>query len=113
MGLEDELAGFIGTTQYYRNYTGLLFTDGIKYLADQAECYWLIDLVGSYQPQLRRVPFQLWELAVEEDRSAVVCAKEDTGEPVIVEQSIPYTDFPMQEFSFYCVDGVMMLRNEY
>lgn len=69
--LEEELRQFTGTQQYYMNFTGLLFTDGIKYLADRASCYWLIDLVGSYQPQLRHIPFQLWEIGVRDDSSAL------------------------------------------
>ena len=113
MGLEDELAGFIGTTQYHRNFTGLLYTDGVSYLAERAECYWLIDLVGSYQPRLRDIVFQLWELEVHADRSAAVRMREDTGEPVVVEQRIPYTDFPLDQFSFFCVHNVMMLKSEY
>ena len=64
MELEEELAQFHGTTKYYKNFTGLLYTDGVRYLAERAECYWLIDLVGSYQPQLRDVPFQLWRIDV-------------------------------------------------
>ncbi len=112
MGLEAELDQFHGTTRYFRNFTGLLFTDGIKYLAEQASCYWLVDLVGSHQPAVEGVRFQLWEIAVE-DSKALVTMREDTHEPVLVRQRIPYTDFPLKEFSFYCVDSVMMLKSEY
>lgn len=113
MGLEDELGQFTGTVNYYRNFTGLRYTDGIKYLADKAKCYWLIDLVGSYQPRLRNVPFQLWELKVKDDNSALAKMREDDGQPVKVTQKIPYTDFPLKDFSFYCVNNVMMLKSEY
>lgn len=113
MVLEDELKQFHGTTRYYKNFNGLLFTDGIKHLADRAGCYWLIDLVGSYQPELHGVWFQLWEVEVVEDMSGLVTMREDLGRPVRVRQQIPYTDFPLKEFSFYCVDNVMMLKSEY
>ncbi len=76
MGLEDELEQFHGTTRYYRNFTGLLFTDGIKYLADRPDCYWLIDLVGSYQPQLEDIRFQLWEVEVVEQMSGLVTVRD-------------------------------------
>jgi hypothetical protein len=111
--LEVELAEFTGTQHYYRNFTGLLYTDGVSYLAGQAECYWLIDLVGSYQPQLQDVPFQVWRIKVNEDNSALVTMVEDTGRPVKVSQRIPFTDFPLKTFSFYCIDGVMLLKGEY
>ena len=112
-GLERELTQFIGTHRYYRNFTGLLITDGIKYLADKAGAHWLIDLVGSYQPALRQVPFQVWEIKVRDDNSALVTMVEDTGEPIKVRQQIPFTDFPLKEFSFYCIDNVMLLKSEY
>lgn len=111
--MEDELGQFHGTSRYLKNFTGLLFTDGVKFLADQAGCYWLIGLVGSYQRSLEGVRFQLWELDAGEDNKAVVTMREDTDEPVLVRQRIPYTDFPLRRFSFYCVDNVMMLKSEY
>ena len=37
----------------------------------------------------------------------------DTDEPVIVRQEIPFTDFPLPEFSFWVVDGTMLLKSEY
>lgn len=113
MGLEAELEQFHGTTRYYKDFTGLLFTDGVKYLADHAGCYWLIVLVGSYQPELEDVRFQLWEVEVVEDMSGLITMREDTDEPVLVRQHIPYTDFLFKKFSFYCVDNVMMLKSEY
>lgn len=113
MRLEEELAQFHGTTRYYKNFTGLLFTDGIKYLADRAGSYWLIDLVGSYQRDLTGAQFQLWEVEVAEQFAGVVTMREDDNAPVLVRQSIPYTDFPLANFSFYCVDNVMMLKSEY
>lgn len=113
IGLEDELAQFTGTTQYYRNFTGLLYTDGVHFLAERAKAYWLIDLVGSYQPRLKHMPFQFWEMKVERDKSALVTMVEDIGKPVLVKQEIPYTDFPLTKFSFYVCSNVMMLKSEY
>ena len=113
MDLEAELGQFHGTTQYYRDFTGLLFTDGVKYLADNAKCYWLIDLVGSYQPQLRTTPFQVWSLELRDDKSALVTMIEDTGQPIKIKQEIPFTDFPLTEFEFFCIDNVMLLKSEY
>ena len=116
-GLEAELQNFTGTRNYYRNFTGLLHTDGVQYLAERAGAYWLIDVVGSYQPGLRDARFQLWSIAVNEDRSARVTMVEDDGMPNRVSQDIPYTDFPLGEFSFYCCyEGeipVMLLKSEY
>ena len=109
---EAELHQFTGTQNYYRNFKELLYTDGIQYLAEQAGSYWLIDLVESHQPRLNS-RFQVWKLEVNEDKSALVTMVEDDGEPVKVRQEILFTDFPLNEFSFYCIDGVMLLKSEY
>lgn len=38
--------------------------DGVKYMADEAGAYWLLDIIASYQTdaKIRREPFQVWEL---------------------------------------------------
>lgn len=113
MDLENELRGFSGSTVFYMGPLGSIrYTEGIRYLADRAGAFWLVDLVGSYQPQHRDIVFQLWKIRVR-DNQAIVSMREDCGEPAIVEQEIPYTDFPLDEFEFYVCNGMMMLKSEY
>ena len=111
--LEDKLFQFHGTENYYSHFLGLLYTDGIKYLADEAQAYWLIDAIASYQPELKGIPFQLWELEVEKDQSCCLTAREDLGKPALIEQAIAYTDFPLEKIKLYCCDNVLMLPGEY
>ena len=114
MDLKTTLGSFIGTTKYYRSGFGTLhLTEGIHYLRETANCYWLIDIVESYQPMLTDVPFQIWTLKVNEDESALVTCKEDSDQPCLVKQEIEYTDFPLDEIEFYCIDGVVLLKSEY
>ena len=111
--LESDLQQFIGTENYYQNFTGLLYTDGVKYLADNAGAHWLIDLIGSYQPKLKKYSFQLWAIDKKDDGSAGIYCQEDIGEPLLVKQEIEWTDFPLKEYKLYCVDNVLMLPSEY
>ena len=114
MSLKEELQHFIGTEHYYKNFFGTRFTDGVAHLAERANCFWLIDLVSSRQTKVIRViPFQIWTLKVNPDKSCVVTMREDTGEPARVRQEIPYTDFPMDEIKLYYIDGVLLLPSEY
>ena len=113
MDLETKLGKFTGTTRYYRHWLGLLYTDGVQYLAEEAGAYWLVDVVASYQPQVRDVPFQLWQLAVGNDRSAEVTMVADVGQPALVQQHVPYTDFPLPNIQLYCIDQVLLLPSEY
>ena len=39
------LTQFIGTTGYYRISRRHLLTDGTKYLAEEAECFWMMDAI--------------------------------------------------------------------
>lgn len=109
-----ELEQFTGTTKYYKSTFGtLLLTEGIHYFREKLECYWLIDIVESYQPKIKNVPFQIWSINKAPDDSAIVEMKEDSGLEPIIQQEIPYTDFKLKNYEFYCVDGIVLLKSEY
>lgn len=42
------LTEFTGTERYYRISRRHLLTDGTKYLAEQAECFWMMDAIASH-----------------------------------------------------------------
>ncbi len=108
--VKEDLSQFTGTAKYYKHFTGsLVYTDGVKYLADKAGAHWLIDIVASYR---RKEPFQVWELKVA-DQKGVVTMKEDTDKPELVKQKIPFTDFPLESITLYLIDGVLLLPSEY
>ena len=107
------LSQFIGTLNYYRHFTGIKFTDGIKFLADKCGCYWLLDVVCSYQHKLKNVKFQIWSIKVNDDKSALVSMSEDTGQRIAVKQELEFTDFPLKEYEFYLIEGVILLKSEY
>jgi len=111
---EESLVQFTGTEKYYSYFT-LKLTDGVKYLAEEGKCFWLLDIIASYQPKYHQVPFQLWELEVKEDKSATVYMREDSdsGYPFLVKQFIPYTDFPLNSIKLYVIDKVVLLPSEY
>jgi hypothetical protein len=64
----NDLNGFTGSEQFYRHsmVKNFTYTEGVKYLAEEAEAYWLIDAIASYQPKLQKIEmaryFQLWYL---------------------------------------------------
>ena len=88
-------------------------TDGAIAVAEAAECYWLLDVVGSYQSDRAFDPeFQVWTLEVDlEESSGVVKGYNDRE--LIVTQEISFTDFPLEELKLYLIDGVIMLPSEY
>ena len=126
--LSQNLQHFCGSEQYYKHWLGLCYTDGIKYLAENAQCYWLIDAIASHQPTANKIPrlreFQLWFLHVGNahefikptgHNAAVLTCWEDTPtpetKPVIIQQ-IPITDFPLPEIKLYVQEKVLLLPSE-
>jgi len=103
------LAQFTGTTQYYKNFLGLLYTDGIQAMAETGGAYWLIDAIASFR---RRELFQVWKLTVSDNKGALTM-QEDSDQPIIVKQKIPFTDFPLESIEFFVIDNVLMLKSEY
>lgn len=88
-------------------------TDGVIALANAAECYWLLDVIGSYQTNKQLDPsFQVWTLEVNlAEESGLAKGYNDTE--LIIAQEIPFTDFPLEKVSLYLIDGVILLPSEY
>jgi hypothetical protein len=106
--LTEALAQFSGTVNYYRYWFGIYaLTDGVQYLAEEARCHWLLDAIGSYQPELakhadqRLQEIQFWKLKVNADKSAVLTCVADAGESPAVTQRIEWTDFPLPEIDIW------------
>ena len=106
---------FIGTTQYYRHWSGMRFTDGVKFLADTTNCYWFLDVIASWQSKALRDPalreFQLWELRVADGAATVVCSRDSDDEAF--RQGISSTDFPFEYVKLYVENGVILLPSEH
>jgi len=118
--LNQKLAGFTGTINWYRHWTNLLsYTDGVKTLAESVGAFWLIDAIASWQfkPKVDQCDFQVWTLTVKDDQTATLQMQEDTGLQTVVTQQLVYTDFPVGTF-FLWVEGagqerVLLLPSEH
>ncbi|MFK7748520.1 MAG: DUF6876 family protein [Kordia sp.] len=113
--LQHELKQFTGTEQYYKNplFSSFVFTDGVKYLAEQAEAYWLIDYVMSnqYDLYLAIEPFQIWTIKVTNNQANIVV--EDGNGKELKKYNIAFTDFPLDEITLWFTDRTLLLPSEY
>jgi hypothetical protein len=113
--LTSNLSQFIGTENFHRITSRHILTDGTKYLAEQAQCFWLMDAIASHLPKYFHDYFAVAELKVK-GNSATLKLDDGNGN-VFARQSIEYTDFPLNEIKLYCsFDGeywVIMLSSEY
>lgn len=112
--IKAELDQFTGSENYYQHLFGIVYTDGIKYLAEVCQCYWLIDLVASWQtdPKVKQEDFQVFKLRVNEDKSAHVSI-EDGNDNIIATQEIEFTDFPLDEIDLWFANKVVYLPSEH
>jgi hypothetical protein len=83
----NDLRQFTGTELWYRHSLNrnVLYTDGVRYVADKGGAYWLIDeiaLAQCYQPKVMKQEFQLWKLTVSEDSAALLTCGDGNGATV-------------------------------
>jgi hypothetical protein len=104
-----------GSENFYQNILSpILYTDGVKDMAESCGAYWLIDLVISHQltKVVKFEAFQVWELKrINGDAFQIVAT--DGDEKEIASQHIPFSDFRFEMATLWLVNGCLMLPNEY
>ena len=109
------LIQFTGTTNYFKHplFSKFRYTDGVRYLAINAECYWLLEFIFGHQSnaKIRSVPFQVWKLVKNGDKATITI--EDGNDNVVKTFKLNYTSFPLEEYSLWMIDGILLLKSEY
>ncbi len=114
---QTELSQFTGSETWYRHAINrkVLFTDGAKYVADNAGAYWLLDeiaIIQPHEPRIAATPFQVWKLAVNADHTAeLIC--EDGNDNLVYKKAISFTDFPAEGITLWFTDNTILLPSEY
>lgn len=102
-----DLRQFTGDLERFRHPLAkrVIYTPGIKFLAERAGAFWLIDEIalaiaggeiakaGRIDPRVLDLHF--WRLEVRQDRSAELTARADSDVPTFITRRIPWTDFPL------------------
>jgi hypothetical protein len=115
---KDDLVQFTGSENWYRHglVRDVLFTDGVKHVADAGGAYWLIDeiaLAQRYEKRVAAEEFQHWKLAVDIDKHKGVLTCDDGNGNIVFSKRIPFTDFPLSEITLYYVNNTILLPSEY
>lgn len=116
----QDLRQFTGTENYYRYslVKGFVYTDGVRYLAQEGGAYWLLDKIFTLQidPPLKAYRetdrFQVWKLKVNQDKTANLSCENGNGTELL-NVWLYYTDFPLPEIDLYLIDNVLLLPSEY
>lgn len=115
---ESSLRQFTGDMLRYSHPLNrqVIYTPGVRYLADAGKAYWLIDAIASYfgSPEMnaamerdrRLKQLHFWRLEVNKS-SAVLIAEADASENPFIRQVIAFTDFPLERVEIWAgFDGL-------
>lgn len=104
----SDLRHFTGSLERFRHPLNprVIYTPGVRFLAEQAGAYWLLDVIASYVGSEimkqavvdddRLAFMQFWRLDVLNDSGmAVVSCSADSSEDPAISQVIHFTDFPL------------------
>lgn len=115
MQIESGLEQFTGTENRYAHplFKSFTYTDGVRYMAQECNAYWLIDAILSHQGNVRlgRGGFQVWILTKDGTHWILYC--EDGDNNRIIQQRIEFSDFPLQKMTIWLTDNVLLLPSEY
>ena len=108
--LTKPFGSMMGTSQYYMHpiMQQVLYTDGMKDMCEKLECYWILDVIASYQiksSSVSSVPYQTWRIEANNAKAIVACYDCPTGNPIVT-QNIDSTTLPDGKIVCVCVyDG--------
>ena len=103
-----------GTEHYYTNpIHSFKYTDGIKIFCENAQSYWLLDIVNSVCRFYKRMHLDLIiiKLIVNQDNKASITFEDTYG--IFFSQIVPFTDCPKGTWVFYFNDNVFFWNGEY
>jgi ribosomal 30S subunit maturation factor RimM len=119
--IKENLQQFHGSEMFFQ--IPLLqtrFTDGLKYLANAANCYWLITDTSVIAKSLRdkshfiTIDFKrLSEKEQAKKQCEALIIYSDGNEQVLETHRYHVTDFPLDELRLFYVDNTLMLPSEY
>ena len=119
--LKEGLQHFHGSEMLYQiPLTGTRYTEGIKYLANAAECYWLITDASIMAKCLMKISsfitIDFKRLSQEKQDNSGYEAEiiyGDGNDNILEAHRYRVTDFPLDELRLFFVNNTLLLPGEY
>jgi len=100
--IERTLDQYHGSENFHFNSStkpfNIVYTDGIKAMAEMCQSWWLIDAICSQQKKCMKNPnlqnIQFWTFTKKEKTPHILKCEIDSGKSFLT-QEIEYTDFPL------------------
>ncbi len=104
---------FIGAQNWYKNPFGILYTDGVQWIAETLNCYWLINDIALYSRKIRDFPNQYPFLAVdfmapEEGKGKLLVG--DGNDKVLFSKRYSFADLMIENEAFKAVKETPSIR---
>lgn len=113
---QGSLEQFTGTNTLYRHrlVRTVIYTEGVKHVAEEGKAYWLIDYIASMQVEYKiaKNPFQVWKLVVDDGHQALITCEDCNGRNIYKDDFLN-TDFPLREITLWITENVLLLPSEY
>ena len=113
-----DLAQFTGYGDWHshRLVEGVFYSEGARYVAENADAYWLLDEIAFAQVHEDVAdwldPSQIWKLKVLPERTVLLSCF-NWRDKLVFEKRIYSVDFPLPEFTLSFIDSEIMLPSEY
>lgn len=119
--ITEGLQHFNGTEIFHQiPLTRTRFTDGLKYLSNVAECFWLITDTSIIAKSLKNKSYfitidfkRLSEKERVEKGFEAIIVYSDGNDTILESHGYQFTDFPLDELRLFFVDDTLMLPSEY
>jgi len=121
MTLQESLQQFHGSDRFFQlPLIKTRFTDGIHYLAEKAECFWLVTDASVIAKSLRDKSYfitidfkRLSEEEREEKQCEALIQYSDGNGNLYETHRYHVTDFPLDDLRLFFVNDTLMLPSEY
>ena len=113
----ETLSRFTGSESWYRHglVRDILYTDGAKHIADNAEAYWLLDEIAiaqRFEDAVKREEFQVWKLEVDLKKSTGELTCWDGDGRIVYSKTLTFTDFPVTRIELWVENNTIYLPSE-
>ncbi len=119
--LKARLAAFSGTESFYKiPLLNTVITDGIQYLANKANCFWLVTdasvVAKSLMNRSSFITVDFKKLSTKKQKVlgyAAVIEYSDGNDTILETQKYHLTDFPLETIRLFFTNNTLMLPSEY
>lgn len=111
---KNTLEQYIGTNNHYTSWLmKYRYTDGVRYFAQEAGAYWLLEEINFiYVDLARKGKAEFLNIIVKcKNRKADILVDDGNGN-LLKKKHISRTDLPEGEWQFYLYDNTLLLPSE-